>query len=133
LLQAQDGIYPLAAMKAYTANYIQAGGTRAFSEYYTADYDRAILRPWLRRNIVFAQHNLAMDTSFNEVHVVICRNVIIYFNRTLQARVIDLFSASLVRLGFLGLGSKESLTGTPGAAAYDVVDADARLYRKVRG
>lgn len=133
LRQAQDGIFPLAQMKAYTANYIQAGGTQAFSEYYTAEYDRAIFRPWLRRNMVFAQHNLAMDTSFNEVHVVICRNVMIYFNRPLQSRVIDLFSASLVRLGFLCLGSKESLKGARGEAAYDVVDADARLYRKVRG
>jgi chemotaxis protein methyltransferase CheR len=133
LRKAQEGIFPLAAMKAYTANYIQAGGAQAFSEYYTADYDRAIFRPWLRRNMVFAQHNLAMDTSFNEVHVVICRNVMIYFNRALQTRVVDLFSASLVRLGFLGLGNKESLKGTPGEAAYDVFDADARLYRKVRG
>jgi len=133
LRRAQDGVFPLAQMKAYTANYIQAGGTRAFSEYYTADYDRAIFRPWLRRNIVFAQHNLAMDTSFNEVHAVICRNVMIYFNRALQARVVDLFSASLVRLGFLCLGNKESLRGTPGEAAYDVFDGDARIYRKVRG
>jgi chemotaxis protein methyltransferase CheR len=133
LRKARDGIYPLTAMKAYTANYIQAGGTSAFSEYYTAEYDNAIFRPWLRRNIVFAQHNLAMDTSFNELHLIICRNVMIYFNRALQNRVIDLFSASLVRLGFLCLGSKESLRGTGGEAAYDVLDADERIYRKVRG
>ena len=87
LRKARDGIFPLTAMKAYTANYIQAGGTSAFSEYYTAQYDSAIFRPWLRRNLVFAQHNLAMDTSFNELHVIVCRNVMIYFNRTLQSRV----------------------------------------------
>ena len=87
LRKARDGIFPLTAMKAYTANYIQAGGTSAFSEYYTAQYDSAIFRPWLKRNLVFAQHNLAMDTSFNELHLIICRNVMIYFNRALQSRV----------------------------------------------
>jgi chemotaxis protein methyltransferase CheR len=133
LRKAREGIFPLPAMKAYTANYIQAGGTSAFSEYYTAQYDSAIFRPWLRKNLVFAQHNLAMDTSFNELHVIICRNVMIYFNRTLQNRVVDLFSESLVRLGFLCLGNKESLKGTHGEAAYDIVDADERIYRKVRG
>jgi len=133
LRKAREGIFPLTAMKAYTANYIQAGGTSAFSEYYTAQYDSAIFRPWLRKNLVFAQHNLAMDTSFNELHVIICRNVMIYFNRALQNRVVDLFSESLVRLGFLCLGNKESLKGTHGEAAYDVVDADERIYRKVRG
>ena len=133
LRKARDGIFPLTAMKAYTANYIQSGGTGAFSEYYTAQYDSAIFRPWLKRNLVFAQHNLAMDTSFNELHVIVCRNVMIYFNRALQSRVLDLFSASLVRLGFLCLGNKESLKGTNGEAAYEVVDADERIYRKVRG
>jgi chemotaxis protein methyltransferase CheR len=133
LRKARDGIFPLPAMKAYTANYIQSGGTGAFSEYYTAQYDNAIFRPWLKRNLVFAQHNLAMDTSFNELHVIVCRNVMIYFNRTLQSRVLDLFSASLVRLGFLCLGNKESLKGTRGEAAYEIVDADERIYRKVRG
>jgi len=133
LRKARDGIFPLTAMKAYTANYIQAGGNTAFSEYYTAEYDNAMFRPWLRRNLVFAQHNLAMDTSFNELHVIVCRNVMIYFNRNLQNRVVDLFSASLVRLGFLCLGNKESLKGADGEAAYDVVDADERIYRKVRG
>jgi chemotaxis protein methyltransferase CheR len=131
--KARDGIFPLTAMKAYTANYIQSGGSTAFSEYYTAQYDSAIFRPWLKRNLVFAQHNLAMDNSFNELHVIICRNVMIYFNRALQGRVLDLFSASLVRLGFLCLGNKESLRGAPGEAAYAVVDADERIYRKVRG
>ena len=133
LRKARNGIFPLTAMKAYTANYIQAGGTRAFSEYYTAEYDSAIFRPRLKHNLVFAQHNLAMDTSFNELHLIVCRNVMIYFNRTLQSRVVDLFSSSLVRLGFLCLGKKESLKGMPGEAAYDVVDADERIYRRVRG
>ena len=133
LRKARDGIFPLTAMKAYTANYIQSGGTGAFSEYYTAHYDNAIFRPWLKRNLVFAQHNLAMDTSFNELHVIVCRNVMIYFNRALQSRVVDLFSASLVRLGFLCLGNKESLKGTAGEAAYEIVNADERIYRKVRG
>ena len=133
LRKARDGIFPLTAMKVYTANYIQSGGSGAFSEYYTAQYDSAIFRPWLKRNLVFAQHNLAMDTSFNELHLIICRNVMIYFNRTLQSRVLDLFSASLVRLGFLCLGNKESLKGTDGEAADEIVDAEERIYRKVRG
>jgi chemotaxis protein methyltransferase CheR len=130
LRKARDGIYPLTAMKAYTANYIQAGGTRAFSEYYTASYENAIFQPRLKRSLVFAQHNLAMDSSFNEFHVIVCRNVMIYFNRALQERVLDLFSGSLIRRGFLALGSKETLQGTGAAAAYEAVDETERLYRK---
>jgi len=130
LRRAREGIYPLSSMQAYTANYIQAGGTRAFSEYYTASVDDAILQARLRRNLVFAQHNLAMDGSFNEFHVIVCRNVMIYFNRALQAHVLELFSNSLVRRGFLALGSKETLNGTPAAESYETVDEDERIYRK---
>jgi chemotaxis protein methyltransferase CheR len=133
LRRARDGIFPLAAMQGYTANYIQAGGTRAFSEYYTASYDNAIFRPSLKQNLVFAQHNLAMDGSFNEFQVIVCRNVMIYFNRTLQARALGLFADSLVRRGFLALGNKESLRGTPYAVDFDVLDEDERIYRKAHG
>jgi len=133
LRRARDGIFPLAAMQGYTANYIQAGGARAFSEYYTASYENAIFRPSLKRNVVFAQHNLAMDGSFNEFQVIVCRNVMIYFNRALQSRVLGLFSNSLVRRGFLALGNKESLRGTPYAVDFEEIDQHERLYRKVHG
>jgi len=133
LRRAREGIYPLAAMQTYTANYIQAGGARAFSEYYTANSEDAILHASLRRNLVFAQHNLAMDGSFNEFHVIVCRNVMIYFNRTLQAHVLDLFSNSLVRRGFLTLGSKETLRATHAAGRYETIDETERIYRKAYG
>ena len=131
LKRAADGIYPIGAMKQFTANYLEAGGSRSFSEYYTAMYDRVIIRPSLRENVVFAQHNLATDGPLNEFHVIVCRNVMIYFNRDLQARVHTLLSGSLVRLGFLGLGNKESLRSTPHEALYRLVDEQERLYRKM--
>jgi chemotaxis protein methyltransferase CheR len=132
LQQAREGIYPLKAMRGYTTNYIEAGGKAAFSEYYTASYGNAIFRPALRDNVVFAQHNLATDGSFNEFHVVLCRNVLIYFNGALQARVHGLFLQSLVPLGFLALGNKESLLGSPHADRYQEFDPDERIYRRLR-
>lgn len=130
LQKAQDGIYPLAAMRQYTTNYLQAGGKAAFSDYYTAAYDGAIVRPALRRNIVFAQHNLASDGPFNEFQVILCRNVMIYFNATLQARVHGLFLESLARRGFLCLGAKETLKFSPVEGMYEEVDAREKLYRR---
>ena len=131
LRTARDGIFPLAAMQSYTANYQQAGGTASFSEYYTARYDSAIVRPWLKKNLVFAQHNLATDGPFNEFHVILCRNVLIYFNKALQARVHDLFLHCLIRLGFLGLGHEESLTHTPHERRYKQLAPGEKLYRRV--
>jgi chemotaxis protein methyltransferase CheR len=130
--RAREGILPLAAMQQYTANYQQAGGREAFSAYYTASYGNAIIRPSLRQNVVFAQHNLATDRAFNEFQVIMCRNVLIYFNKELQARVHDLFLASLVRLGFLCLGSKESLRYLPREADYEAFEPEQRIYRRVR-
>lgn len=132
LKRAADGIFPLAAMKEYTANYIRAGGRASFSEYYTAMYDNAIFRPALKENLVFAQHNLATDGPLNEFHVILCRNVMIYFNRVLQGRAHTLLYESLVRFGFLGLGSKESLRHTPHETSYEAVDRDHKLFRRVR-
>src|SRR5438128_3089196 len=109
LERARRGIFPLARMREYTASYIGAGGTRSFSEYYTAKYDGALFDQRLVRNVVFAQHNLVTDRSFSEFHVIFCRNVLIYFDKDLQNRVHTLFYDSLVRLGVLCLGSKESL------------------------
>ncbi len=128
---AQAGIYPLASMKEYTANYLGAGGKLPFSEYYTAKYDNAILRPALRKNIVFSQHNLVTDGAFNEFNVILCRNVMIYFDKTLQAQVLALFHDSLVRFGILGLGRKETLTLTTQEANFEPLDAREKLYRRI--
>lgn len=95
LQQARLGIFPLDKMQEYTQNYIRAGGKRAFSEYYTAAYDGALFLPALRERVVFAQHNLVNDRSFAEFNVILCRNVMIYFDRTLQNRVHELFYESL--------------------------------------
>ena len=132
LERARLGVFPLAKMQDYTRNYIGAGGKRAFSDYYTSAYDGAAFDRSLMRNVVFAQHNLAMDRSFNEFHVIICRNVMIYFERSLQERVFELFDDSLARLGVLALGHKESLTTSARADRYKELDPLERLYRKVK-
>jgi chemotaxis protein methyltransferase CheR len=131
LQQARTGIFPLDRMQEYTENYIRAGGARSFSEYYTARYDGALFSPALLANVVFSQHNLATDRSFAEFNVIICRNVLIYFDRSLQARVHALFYESLATFGVLGLGSKESLRLSPFEACYEPLGT-SRLYRKVR-
>lgn len=131
LRKARDGIFPLSAMREYTNNYHQAGGTHEFSDYYTAQYDRVIFTPALRHNVVFSEHNLATDGSFNEFQVILCRNVMIYFNKELQARVHNLFYDSLSMFGVFGLGNKESLKFTPRAAFYQHINDNDKLYRKV--
>ena len=127
--QAERGEVPLAAMRDNTRNYIEAGGRQAFARWYTARDDRAVLDPELRRNIVFAQHNLATDGSFNDFNLIVCRNVLIYFNRTLQDRVHRLLYQSLIRFGFLGLGMKETARFTPHESHYQPLPE--RIYRKV--
>ena len=131
LKKAKEGIYPIELMQTYTTNYIKAGGTRSFSDYYTAAYDRVILKSSLRDNVVFAQHNLAMDASFNEFHVILCRNVMIYFNMKLQAHVHHLLHDSLVMFGVLGLGAKETLKFSPHEHSYEEIEGASRLYRRV--
>lgn len=132
LEKAKAGIFPLDAMKEYTGNYLKAGGKAEFSGYYTADHENAVFRPALRENVVFAPHNLATDSSFNEFNVLLCRNVMIYFNDKLQERVYRLMHDSLVTLGFLGLGSKESIRFSPYEDHYEELDPGRKLYRKVR-
>jgi chemotaxis protein methyltransferase CheR len=131
LKKAKEGIYPLDLMQSYTNNYIKAGGTQAFSDYYTAAYDHAILKSSLRENVVFAQHNLATDSSFNEFHVILCRNVMIYFNTQLQAHVHHLLHESLVMFGVLGLGAKETLRFSPHEHSYEKIDHQSRLFRRI--
>ena len=129
---AKLGIFPLSAMKDYTANYIRSGGKEDFSKYYAAGAKGAVFRPWLQENVVFAQHNLVTDGSPNEFNVIFCRNVMIYFTTELQARVHELLHSSLVRLGILGIGRRESLRFTPHEHDYEAIDARERLFRKVR-
>jgi chemotaxis protein methyltransferase CheR len=130
--RARAGIFPLERMQEYTENYIRAGGTRSFSEYYVAKYDGALFSPPLQRNVVFSQHNLVTDRSFAEFNVILCRNVLIYFDRELQARVHGLFHESLVHLGVLCLGSKESLRLSEYEDSYEELSGSERIYRKVR-
>jgi chemotaxis protein methyltransferase CheR len=127
---AKQGTFPLKRMQLYTRNYLNSGGTRSFSEYYTIKDEDAIFHPFLSKNIVFALHNLAVDHSFNEFHVIICRNVMIYFNSFLQNRVHDLFYNSLILSGVLGLGKKESITLTSYKSYYEEIDSNEKLYRK---
>lgn len=131
LRDAKQGMFPLNAMKEYTENYQKAGGKVSFSDYYSARYDHALFQPSLRKNIVFAQHDLVADGSFNEFNVILCRNVMIYFNSALQDRVHRLFYQSLARLGVLGLGQRESLRFSPHEASYETMDAAQCLFRKV--
>jgi len=131
LAQARDGHFPLEKMQEYTEAYLAGGGTRAFSEYYVAAYDAARFDRSLCDNVVFAQHNLVSDTSFNEFHVIVCRNVMIYFDTGLQDRVHRLFYESLARFGILALGQKEAINFTPHADDYEPLDADERIYRRI--
>src|SRR5262245_12495196 len=131
LKKAKERIYSIELMQTYTNNYIKAGGTQSFSDYYTAAYDRVILRSSLRDHVVFAQHNLASDSSFNEFHVILCRNVMIYFNRQLQAQVHHLLHESLVMFGVLGLGAKETLRFSPHEHSFEEIDYASRLYRRI--
>ena len=132
LQQAKEGIFPLNRMQEYTENYIRAGGSRSFSEYYTAKYDGALFSPALLRNVVFAQHNLVTDRSFSEFNVILCRNVLIYFDKTLQQRVHGLFYDSLAMFGVLCLGSKESLKFSMYEDCFEPVSQPDKIYRKVR-
>jgi chemotaxis protein methyltransferase CheR len=128
---AKTGIYPLQYMKGYTSNYQKSDGKHSFSDYYTAQYDSALLDKSLRQNMVFSSHNLACDTSFNEFHLIICRNVMIYFNQQLQNKVINLFYDSLCPFGFLGLGNKESLLFADRRTNFSEIDKRERIFMKV--
>jgi chemotaxis protein methyltransferase CheR len=130
LQKAKDGVYPLANMKSYTANYQKAGGTGSFSEYYKAKYNSVMFDKALKQNIVFAPHNLATDMSFNEFQLIVCRNVLIYFNQQLQNKVINLFYESLCPFGFLGLGNKESLLFSEKKKLFEEVDKKEKIFMK---
>jgi chemotaxis protein methyltransferase CheR len=129
--RARAGAFPLEKMRDYTENYIRAGGTESFSSYYTADGDTARFSPDLLDQVVFAQHNLVSDAPFNEFNVIVCRNVMIYFGKTLQDRVHELFYESLDPFGILALGHKESIKFTKYEERYEALDVPEKLYRKM--
>jgi chemotaxis protein methyltransferase CheR len=130
LKKAQTGVYPLEQIALYTQNHQKSGGRSSLSLHYTAAYGRAVFDKSLRRQIVFSDHSLATDSVFAEVHLVSCRNVLIYFDRRLQDRAIGLFSEALCRKGFLGLGSKETMRFSAHREAFDEFVPNERIYQR---
>lgn len=127
---ARSGIFPLQQMKLYSENYILSGGKKDFSDYYTANYDSVRFDKSLQEKLILSTHNLVSDSSFNSFQLIICRNVLIYFDRGLQERVFRLFDNSLENLGFLALGAKETLRFSKLDENYRQVD-DQRIWKKL--
>ncbi|MEO5695333.1 MAG: CheR family methyltransferase [Usitatibacter sp.] len=130
LRTAEAGVYALDRIASFSTNYLNAGGKASLAEYYTAAYNNAIFDKRLRTQIAFSDHSLATDTVFSEVELVSCRNVLIYFDRELQARAIGLFHDALAPRGFLGIGSRESLRFSPYVNAFTEFLREERIYRK---
>lgn len=131
LKKAEAGIYEIDRLALFSENYRRAGGKTSLSDYYTAAYGRARFDPSLRKSTVFSDHSLVSDSVFAEVQLTSCRNVMIYFNRTLQDRAIGLFKDSLVRRGFLGIGAKESMRFSGHANAFSEFNRAERIYQKI--
>jgi chemotaxis protein methyltransferase CheR len=127
---AQIAVYPLENMAEYAANYKAAGGKRNFADYYSRGYDLAKIKDFLKEKVTFSYHNLVTDGVFGEMNLICCRNVLIYFDKTLQDRALRLFTDSLRHGGYLCLGSKESLSFSSVASAYEAVDAKQRIFKK---
>lgn len=132
LQTAREGIYPIDRLKGYGENYQKSGGRQTLANYYHAEYDSVIMDKGLKKNITFARHNLVSDQVFGEMNLIVCRNVLIYFNRRLQEQVLTLFDDSLVGNGFLCLGSKESLRFSSLVGKYKELDPHLKVYRKRR-
>ncbi len=130
LEKARAGVFPIQQMKLYTENYILSGGKKEFSDYYTANYDNVKFDSSLKEKLILSTHNLVSDSSFNSFQLIICRNVLIYFDKTLQERVFKLFDESLENLGYLALGSKETLRFSNLDKNYNQVD-DQKIWKKV--
>ncbi len=128
--QAKEGIFSNVQIKEYTANYQLSGGKASFSDYYRADEHNAIMNQSLKKNIVWANHNLVTDSVFAEVNMILCRNVLIYFDKNLQNKVHNLFYSSLINGGILCLGSKESLRFTDLNNKYLEIDSKNKIYKK---
>lgn len=131
LSKAKEGIYSITDVQKFTVNYQKSGGKEAFSKYYTADFGSAIFNSSLRKNITFTDHSLATDHVFSEMHFISCRNVLIYFQKKLQERSLGLFTDSLCRKGFLGLGPKESLEFSRYAKDYHAISKIDRIFQKI--
>lgn len=129
--KAREGIIPIDRIKDFTGNYQISGGNQSFSDYYTAKYNFAIMNQFLKKNIVFADHNLATDGAFGEMNLIMCRNVLIYFDKQLQNRTIGLFRESLRHLGYLCLGTKESLRFFEYEDNFEPVIKSLKIYRKL--
>jgi chemotaxis protein methyltransferase CheR len=129
LEKAKEAIYPIELIKEYTVNYQKAGGLNSFADYYSAKYDSVILEPSLKERIVFADHNLVTDGVFGEMNIILCRNVLIYFTKKLQTRVVKLFLESLSPSGFLCLGSKESLQFSEHSDRFETIMDKEKIYR----
>ena len=130
LQMAQAGVYDIDRLPGFTENHRRAGGRSSLSDYYSAAYGKAVFDKNLRKQIVFSDHSLATDSVFAEVHLVSCRNVLIYFNRELQDRAVGLFREALCRKGFLGIGAKESLRFSAHAEAFSEYALADRVYQK---
>jgi chemotaxis protein methyltransferase CheR len=128
--QGKEGIYPDNRVKEFSKNYQMAGGKASLSDYYTCNYDRIIINKNLKKNIVWANHNLASDSVFGEVNIIFCRNVMIYFTKNLQNKVHMLFYNSLVKGGILCLGLKENIRFTSIANHYTELDKKNKIYKK---
>lgn len=129
LARAREGIFPLQDAPEAARRYLEAGGTRSFSDYYHARYDLLKLDERLIANVTFAEHNLVTDTVFCEAHLILCRNVLIYFDNTLQDRVLGMFADSLVRGGFLCIGTRENLQFSQARQRFHCLDGETQLYR----
>lgn len=132
LENVRSGIFPLNQMKLYSDNYIKSGGQKDFSSYYIAHYDSVKFDERLSERMILATHNLVSDRSFNEFQLILCRNVLIYFDRHLQDRTLQLFHDSLEALGFLALGTKETLKYSSITSAYAQLDNKEKIWRKMR-
>ena len=129
LEKAKEGIYPIKDLKTYDENYKEAGGKNSFSDYYTSGYDSIIMNQDVKRNILFATHNLTVDNVFSEMNLIMCRNVLIYFNTKLQNRVYSIFTGSLMKGGFLCLGSKEAFKNDSLDRDFSIIDAKFRIFK----
>jgi chemotaxis protein methyltransferase CheR len=128
--KAKTAIFPINKMRQYSENYIASGGTQNFSDYYSANYTLAGLNKEIKKKIIFSTHNLVSDYSFNEFQLILCRNVLIYFDKKLQSQVFELFDSSLENLGYLALGSKESLAFSPIGRKYKKLE-NQKIWRKI--
>lgn len=129
--KAKHGAFPIQKMRSYVQNYQKSGGDQPFSDYYHANYSAAIMAESLKKNILFSHHNLTIDQPFGDMNMIVCRNVIIYFNRKLQEHVLQLFYDSLGNGGFLCLGSHENLILSHLKNEFEIVSSEYKIYRKL--